>query len=382
MNMIEDKDLTREQLLTELTRLRLQNREFEASETELKRVAEELRVLHEAAFEGIMIHEKGVLLKANDQYFKIFGYQPGELIGKQVLPLTVQPESLDFKTRRTTPDGVTTYEITGVKKSGETFLTEVRGKLVQYQGRNVRAVAVMDVSEQRKVEKALRESEERLRFLSSRLFLASEEERSRLAKELHDSLGHDLAMLKSRLRSMSRKLEETDDPLLESTGDTLEMVDQIIKDVRRLSRDLKPTILEDLGLFASIQQLVENFTREHLINIELDMEDIDHLFQKDAQLNLYRIFQESLTNISKHSGAKNVVVTIKNEAGNIAFYVKDDGKGFELKKAMSRKLHEKGVGLTAMKERMNMMGGMFNVDSQPGKGTVIKFTVPIENKEA
>ncbi|MCP5052394.1 MAG: PAS domain S-box protein [bacterium] len=380
--MKDHKDKTKEQLLEELASLKHRNEELKAAEEGRKNVEEELRVLNEAASEGIMVHEKGILLKANHQYFKMFGYQPDELIDKQVLPLTVVPESLDFKTRRTTPDGVTTYEIDGLRKNGETFLMEVRGKLMEYRGRTVRGVAMMDITESKNVEIALRESEKMLRFLSSRLFLAHEEERSRLSKELHDQLGHDLVLLKSQLRSLCRKVDEArDDTFHQDFENTVAEIDRIIENVRRISRDLRPSILEDLGLFASLQKLVENFAKQHSITINLDMEDIDHLFSREAQINLYRMFQEILTNISKHSGAENVSVMIKKEDGDIAFYVEDDGKGFEFNKVMTRKFSEKGVGLTAMKERMNMLGGSFQVRSQPGKGTSIIFTVPIKEKE-
>jgi PAS domain S-box-containing protein len=379
--MSDDRDKTKEQLLDEISRLKQQMEALIVSDAERKRVEEELRVLHEAAFEGIMIHEKGTLLEANEQYYKLFGYEPGELLGKKVLPLTVVPESLDIKTRRTTSDGVTTYEINGQRKNGETFLIEVRGKSLSYQGRQVRGVAVMDISDRKKVEKALRESEEMLRFLSSRLFLAQEEERSRLSKELHDQLGHDLVLLKSRLRSMCRKISDCQLDFNSDLEDTVGEIDRIIENVRRISRDLKPSMLEDLGLFSSVQWLVENFSKQHALEISLDMEDFDHLFPREAQISLYRIFQETLTNISKHSQATLVNVDVKKENGHIVFCVEDNGKGFELKKVMTRKFHEKGVGLTAMKERMNMLGGRFDVFSQPGKGTTIHFKLPITDKE-
>lgn len=380
--MHDDKDKTKEQLLEELAGLKRENNGLKSSEEELRRIRDEMRVLHEAASEGIMIHEKGILLTANNRYFRMFGYEPGELTGKPVLPLTVVPESLDPNSRRTTPDGVTAYEIKGLKKNGETFLTEVRGKLMEYQGKTVRGVAIKDITERKKVEEALRESENMLRFLSNRLFEAQEQERSRLSKELHDQLGHDLVVLKSRMRSIMRKADNCTAPIPEDFNSTIEHIDRIIEDVRRISRDLKPSVLEDLGLFAAIQWLVENFQKQNSDKtVILEMEDIDHLFEREAQINLYRILQESLTNISKHSGADNIAVEVKKDRGHIMFSVRDDGKGFDIKRVMNRKFNEKGVGLTAMKERMHMLDGSLEVESLPGKGTTITFSVPIEDKK-
>ncbi len=381
VNMMEYDEKTKEELIEELGRLKRQNEELCVAEKERLRVEDELRVLHEAAFEGIMIHEKGILLKANNQYYKMLGYEPHELLGKQVIPLTLIPESLDFQSRRTTPNGVTTYEIKGVRKDGSTFLMEVRGKLMEYQGRQVRGAAIMDITERKKVEEALRESETRLRFLSTRLFEAQDQERSRLSKELHDQLGHDLALLKSRLHSLEKQLETHQESLKKDCENTISSIENIIENVRRISRDLMPSILEDLGLFASLRCLVENFSKQHAIHITLDVEDIDYLFSRDVQVNLYRVFQETFTNISKHAAAQNITVQVKKEGNRISFMVKDDGKGFEIDKLINRKSHEKGVGLMAMKERMHMMEGTFEVDSLPGRGTTIKFVVPIKNKE-
>lgn len=379
--MREDKDKTKEELIDELNRLKRQNLELHAAEEERKRVEDELRLLNEASFEGIMIHEKGNLIKANDQYFKMFGYEPQELLGKQVIPLTLIPESLNFQSRRTTPNGVTTYEIQGLKKDGATFLMEVKGRLMEYQGRQVRGVAVMDITERKKVEEALRESENMLRFLSTRLFEAQDKERSRLSRELHDQLGHDLVLLKSRVHALEKLLEEPQKELKKECENIIGAIELIIENVRRISRDLMPSILEDLGLFASLQWLVESFSKRHAITVNLDMEDIDHLFSKESQVHLYRVFQETFTNIAKHAGAQYVTVEVKKDGDHISFMIKDDGKGFELSKILNRKFNEKGVGLMAMKERMHIMGGNFDVQSQPGSGTTITFFVPIEVKE-
>ena len=379
--MREDKDKTKEELIEELDRLKQQNLELHAAEEERKRVEDELRLLNEASFEGIMIHEKGNLIKANDQYFKMFGYEPQELLGKRVIPLTVIPESLNFQSRRTTPNGVTTYEIQGLKKDGTTFLMEVKGKLMEYQGRQVRGVAVMDITERKKVEEALRESENMLRFLSARLFEAQDKERSRLSRELHDQLGHDLVLLKSRVHALEKLLEEPQKEPKKECENIIGAIENIIENVRRISRDLMPSILEDLGLFASLQWLVESFSKRHSIAVNLDMEDIDHLFSKESQVHLYRVFQETFTNIAKHAGAQHVTVEVKRDGGRVSFVIKDDGKGFEMSKILNRKFNEKGVGLMAMKERMHIMGGDFEVLSQPGSGTTITFLVPIEVKE-
>ncbi|MDQ1351691.1 MAG: hypothetical protein QG657_1996 [Acidobacteriota bacterium] len=239
---------------------------------------------------------------------------------------------------------------------------------------------VREIKERKRMEKALRQSETRLRRLSSQLFNAQEEERHRLSKELHDQLGHDLVLLKSRLNSIKRKLSAHQAEPHEALSETQEYVDQIIEDVRRIATELSPSILEDLGLFASLQWLAENFAQQHSLNVTLDMEDIDHFFSDNTRINLYRVFQETLTNISKHAQAKSVSIVVKKEKNYVIFRVKDDGKGFDLKRLARKDVVKSGMGLTAMKERANLSGGDFDVESSPGKGTTICFKFPIREK--
>ena len=236
---------------------------------------------------------------------------------------------------------------------------------------------VQEINERKRIEEALRQSETRLRLLSSQLFNAQEEERQRLSKELHDQLGHDLVLLKSRFRAIKRKLPPELVDLQKELTETQEQVDQIIENVRHISTELSPSILEDLGLFASFQWLVENFERQHSIKVSLSMEDIDHFFSQETRINLYRLLQETLTNISKHAHARNVSIVVKRTHKHVVFQVKDDGKGFDLGRVSARDPARSGMGLAAMKERAHLSGGVFEVGSKPGKGTVICFKIPI-----
>ncbi|MCX6584618.1 MAG: sensor histidine kinase [Candidatus Aminicenantes bacterium] len=239
---------------------------------------------------------------------------------------------------------------------------------------------VREINERKRMEKALRQSETRLRRLSSQLFNAQEEERRRLSKELHDQLGHDLVLLKSRLNWIKRKLPALLAEPHKELGETQEYVDQIIENVRRIATELSPSILEDLGLFASLQWLVENFAHQHSIKVSLDMADIDRFFSGETRINLYRVFQETLTNISKHAQAKKVSIVVKKKKDYVIFRVKDDGRGFDLKRLSRKDAARSGMGLTAMKERANLSGGDFDVESTPGNGTVICFKFPVREK--
>lgn len=228
-------------------------------------------------------------------------------------------------------------------------------------------------------ENALRESEARLRSLSSRLINAQEDERKRVAKELHDELGQALAHLKHRVRSIQRKFAADPPALDRECEDINRYIDLTIENVRRLSRDLRPSVLEHLGLSAALRWLFEMFQKQHSLQVSLDMDDIDFLFSPEDQINLYRIFQEALTNIDKHAQAGRVYFSVKNEEHCAIFQIRDDGCGFDLPAALGGNAADQGMGLAAMKERAHMLGANLDVASRPGDGTTITLAVPVEN---
>ncbi|MFC1858356.1 HAMP domain-containing protein [Thermodesulfobacteriota bacterium] len=220
-------------------------------------------------------------------------------------------------------------------------------------------------------ENALRESEKRLRLLSSRLLTAQEQERKRISKGLHDEMGQSLALLKHQIRSVQRKLPDGQVLLRDECDEIGGYIDQIIENVRRLSRDLSPLILEDLGLSAALKWLIENFKKQYLVQTSVSIDNIDHLFSQEIQTNIYRIFQEALTNVGKHAQAGQVAFTVNRNQSGFHFILKDDGNGFDLKKAMDRNFSERGLGLDAMDERAHMMGAALKIHSRIGDGTSI-----------
>jgi signal transduction histidine kinase len=224
----------------------------------------------------------------------------------------------------------------------------------------------------------LRKSEERLHRLSSDLFTVQENERKRISFELHDELGQSMAALKLQVGSIARRLGSIPAQELKSVCDEMrDNINQIIENVRRLARDLSPVVLDDLGLQAAIEYLVNNFAKIYNVKIRYQTANINHLFNEDSQRNIYRILQEALTNIGKHAQAQNVSLVIKEEDHALRFTVKDDGRGFNVQKTLDRKSAERGMGLEAMSERVRILGGKINIVSRPGIDTTVTFTAPI-----
>jgi signal transduction histidine kinase len=260
-----------------------------------------------------------------------------------------------------------TYEITEVPMSGS---EEVVSKLEIFH----------DVTERKKAEGVLRDLERYRRNLSFQLLMAQETERRRVSRELHDELGGALAVFKLRLSYIEKHLEEEQKDLKKECRYNLSYIDQVIENVHRLSRDLSPSILEDLGLSSALRWLITNFGKNYSTKMISDVIDIDHLFPQSTQIVVYRIVQEALTNIGKHSEAKTVSLVVKRDDSAVSFSVEDDGKGFDVRKAIMKDAGERGLGLPSMDERARMLGGSLDVWSEEAKGTRITVRIPIEKK--
>jgi len=195
--------------------------------------------------------------------------------------------------------------------------------------------------------------------------------------DLHDDLGQSLLVLTMNLRAITQMVPSEQGEIREHCTQALSYVYDIIENVRRLSRDLHPSLLEDLGLAAALRNLAETFSSYHGIAVSLDMDDLGGLFAMQEEMNIYRIFQESLTNIAKYAQATQVSFTIRTLDGQVSFRVEDNGRGFALDRIFDKDAPRKGLGLVAMEERVRMMGGSLEIWSQEGRGTRIHFTLPM-----
>ncbi len=236
----------------------------------------------------------------------------------------------------------------------------------------------LDITLRRRAEEALRESEQRLRFLTSQLLSAQERERKRISMELHDELGQSLAVLKLQIRAIERSLRDDQQDLKADCLELLRYLDGVIDDVRRLSRDLSPAILEDLGLESALQYLINGFSKHYSISHSFEVADLDELFPADAQIIIYRIFQECLTNISRHAGATEVSIAVREHDGLISLVLEDNGAGFDPAQVIAHRASSRGLGLAALDERARMLGGVLEIRSQPGSGTRVTCVIPVD----
>ncbi len=206
---------------------------------------------------------------------------------------------------------------------------------------------------------------------SRRLIESQEAERKRLASELHDGLGQELIIIKNR--AMLAINEDEDKEAMEKEIKTIsETAANALIGIREITNNLRPQTLDRLGLTKALKAMVRNIS--NVIEIESEIGLIDNLVSKDEEINIYRIVQESLNNIIKHSNAENALVEIKREEKNISIIIKDNGNGFDTAKVKSEK---GGLGLIGLKERTQLLGGEILIDSKIGQGTTIQVSIPL-----
>jgi PAS domain S-box-containing protein len=237
----------------------------------------------------------------------------------------------------------------------------------------------VDVSERKQVERSLREAQEReLRSrqeFTRELLDAEEQERQRLAAELHDSLGQNLSIIKNHAF-----LALAQPGLATSVTEHLNSISQFaaetIADVRDLARNLRPMQIEQLGLTDSIRELLERIQQSSSVRFERRIENVDEVIQGGSATHLYRILQEALNNLIKHSGANQAEFRLERDIHCVRLHLSDNGAGFDVE----RSSHRNGLGLRNIAERAQMLGGSLKIESSPGTGTRLVVEVPIHDE--
>jgi PAS domain S-box-containing protein len=240
----------------------------------------------------------------------------------------------------------------------------------------------VDVTERRRAEEALKESERRLRFLSSQLITVQEQERKRVAGELHDGLGALLSGIKYKIEATlfqkSRNKLKAMEKQLESV---VPMIQESLEEVRRIQTDLRPATLDNLGVLAALRGDCRRFqTTYPNVSIRQELEIGEEEVPDWLKIVLYRISQEALNNVAKHSGANLLHLSLRKQQRKINLVIEDDGRGFNVNEVLSRESSKRGFGLTSMRERSELSGGAFSIESTLGKGTIIRVSWPTEVK--
>ncbi|MDX2044172.1 MAG: two-component regulator propeller domain-containing protein [Acidobacteriota bacterium] len=242
-----------------------------------------------------------------------------------------------------------------------------------------RIVTLNDITFRKHAEEALKNSREQLRELAARLQEAREEERAFIAREIHDELGQLLTGLKIDLKWFEKRLPQDADnfPMLkEKMASILELVDETIVAMRRVATQFRPGVLDTLGLIAAIEWQAEEFSNRTGIVCEFNEQLPQKLPKLECETALFRIFQESLTNVARHSDATAIKVSLTRKNGSLTLQIRDNGRGITEKEISD----PHSIGLLGMRERAHIFGGEVKVSGLPGRGTTVIATIPIDHK--
>ncbi len=235
------------------------------------------------------------------------------------------------------------------------------------------------LAQARASEEALHGAYERLRALTRRLEDAKEEERRRIARELHDEMGQALSAIKINLKALGRLAGA--DGASERVADALALVDAIIGNVRELSLDLRPPLLDELGLVAALRGYAEGQSVRSGVEIAVEANADGGDIPAEIAITAFRIVQESIHNVLRHAGARRATVSVRRDPARLTLAVRDDGAGFDLDEALERAASGRHLGLLGMRERVEALGGSFEIETAPGQGTAVHARIPLDDGE-
>jgi len=245
------------------------------------------------------------------------------------------------------------------------------GKAILYEGQTCVLGVGLDFSDRFAAQEKIKKATQQLRELAAHLQNIREEERIEIARDIHDDLGQQLTAVQIALFRLAKQWGH-DQALEKQLQGITDMIAQVIGSIRRISTQLRPAVLDDIGLVEAMKWQTEEFEKRFSIPITAIFSDIPDNLQQDIAVALFRIYQETLTNIARHAAARHVRVQLTSDDRYISLEVQDDGRGFDEEIIGATRT----LGLLGMKERANMIGGEVEISSQPGKGTSIKIVIP------
>lgn len=234
-----------------------------------------------------------------------------------------------------------------------------------------------DRRERQRAEEKLRRSLDQLRALTTYLQYVREEERTRIAREVHDELGQALTGLKLDMSWLATKVGKNKPPVAEKVRTMVAHIDETIQTVRRIATELRPGILDSLGLVAAIEWQANEFQSRTHLPCPVETTVADKTWDQEISTVFFRIFQETLTNIIRHAKATRVEVKLAEEQGRLVLTVKDDGRGITEEEIANTR----SIGLVGMRERARLIGGELSLHGAPGQGTTVTLRVPLRRKE-
>jgi PAS domain S-box-containing protein len=364
-------------------RIKQELAERKRSEQELKESEEKYRTLTYNVNVSVFRNSPGPngrFIEVNPEILKMFGYESKkEFFKLNVSDLYQNPEERKKFSEKMLRDGsVKNEELQLKKKDGTPITCSVSAVAVKDEKGRARYFdgIIEDITERKRVEKEIKESREQIRNFAAHLGSAREQERTVIAREIHDELGQSLTALKMDLSWLYKKMPRDKALLPKRTKSMLGLVDTTIQSVKRISSELRPGLLDDIGVSAAIEWQGEEFQNHTGIRCEVNVEPEDIILDQERSIAIFRIFQEALTNIARHAKATRVKASLKTKAGKLELKVRDNGRGIEEEKISD----PKSFGLIGIRERAQFLDGTVEIRGIRDKGTTITVRIPLPEK--
>lgn len=327
-----------------------------------------------AMFDWDVLHSRG---KWNPQMAAIYGFNPGStyITSEEWLTLFHPDETarlMEEFGRALKEQENFQFEFRAVRPDKEIRWILSHGRIVREAGIPVRLIGThTDITDRKRFEEA-----ERARELTGKLLHAQDEERRRIARELHDSAGQMIAALQMNLIPLEAEAEKFDQNIAAGVRQSLEFVNQLSEELRTVSYLLHPPLLDEAGLPSALRWYVEGFSERSKIDVQLDLAPDLGRLAPDMEVTIFRIVQECLTNIHRHSGSKQATIRIVGFAGEVLLEVRDSGKGMPGASGNGSRGLRYGVGIQGMRERVRQLNGQFDIESH-GPGTIVRARFPL-----
>ena len=337
------------------------------------------RDLFQNASDAILVHDlEGKITEVNRACERLLGYPEGELLGRRASEfLRESALALARDVRSRLLDGKMVqqrYEQSLDRGDGTEAIVEVATRLITTNSKPVGFQTIArDVTEQRKMR-------DNLRYYLRQVLIAQEDERKRISRELHDDTGQSLLLLIHGLDALvSGPGPKLPNDVRDRVTELHTLAVGILDGVRRYAQELRPAILDHMGLVAAIEWIAESVRRERAIRVTVAVSGSEHALSPEAKLVLFRIAQEALTNVKRHSQASKAVIKLQCGTSGNSMMISDDGKGFEVPPLLGDLARHGMLGLTGMRERVTLLGGTLQVESKLGEGTVVTAELPPGN---
>jgi PAS domain S-box-containing protein len=320
----------------------------------------------------------GLVFSWNQGAEKMYGYGADEVKGRSLSILGLPAHEHDLAAVLGKVRGgerVVQYETVHVRKDGTPIDVSLTASPLRDEAGRIWGVSsiIRDISDRKRADEGLRKSEEQLRALTGRVESVREEERAHIAREIHDELGQALTALKIDMAALAKKTAGRHTGVHRRIQPMLKAIDDTIESVRRISSQLRPGVLDVLGVVAAIEWQAREFEARTGIGCRFTSQVEDLAVDREQSTTIFRIFQESLTNVARHAQASTVDVVLRTSDGRLTLTVRDNGKG--ITEAQVRDINS--LGLVGMRERALLLGGELSVSGLPGEETTVVLSMPV-----